>query len=158
MLHIIELSRQSEQLGAIGLKARTAAGAALHALLAWLAFAAIQPASSPAMRLAGAALDRLVRILDERFCEPLTVPGLAKEAGLSQNYLARLFRQRMGVTVQQYLANRRTELAWHLLATTRLSIKEIGAAAGWPDPQHFNKQFRQLTGLSPSSARVLAAG
>jgi transcriptional regulator GlxA family with amidase domain len=109
------------------------------------------------MQRSRAALDRLVEILDERFHEPLTVPDLAREVGLSRNYLARLFRDRMGLTVQRYIANRRMELARHLLSTSRLSIKEIGAKVGWPDPQHFNKQFHRLAGLSPSAARALAA-
>jgi len=63
----------------------------------------------------------------------------------------------MGVTVQQYIANRRMELARHLLNTSQMSIKEIGAEIGWADPQHFNKQFHRLAGLSPSAARALAA-
>jgi len=155
--HIIDLHRQAGHPGAAGLRARVAAAAALQGLLAWLAFAARQPVSAPGMQRSRSGLDRLVQILDERFCQPLDVPGLAREVGISQNYLARLFRQRMGVTVQQYLANRRIDLARHLLSTTRLSIKEIGATIGWPDPQHFNKQFHRLTGMSPSAARSLAA-
>jgi AraC-like DNA-binding protein len=155
--HIIELHRQGEHRGAAGLRARTAASAALHALLAWLAFAARQPVGTPAMQRSRSGLDRLVKIIDERFCQPLPIPDLAREVGISQNYLARLFRQRMGITIQHYLANRRIDLARHLLSTTRLSIKEIGATIGWPDPQHFNKQFHRLTGLSPSAARSLAA-
>jgi AraC-like DNA-binding protein len=158
MRHITDLYRQAQQSGAAGARARNAAGTALQALLAWLAFAARQPASTPGMQRSRASLDLLVQILDERFCEPLTVPALAREVSLSQNYLVRLFRQRMGVTVQQYLANRRIELARHLLTTTGLSIKEIGARVGWPAPQHFNKQFHRLAGLSPSASRALATG
>jgi AraC-like DNA-binding protein len=35
-----------------------------------------------------------------------------------------------------------------------LPMKRIAARVGMPDPQHFNKQFRLLTGLSPSAARL----
>ena len=40
-----------------------------------------------------------------------------------------------------------------LSAATALTIQEIGCAVGIPDPQYFNKQFRKVTGLSPSRYR-----
>lgn len=156
MREIIELTRLAQQSGSPGLLARTAASAALHALLAWQAFVVFHPIRIPSKQRSCAALECLVQILDERFCQPLIVSALAAKVGLNQNYLARLFHQRMGVTMQQYIGNRRIELARHLLTTSRMSIKEIGAKVGWPDPQHFNKQFHRLAGLSPSAARAIS--
>ena len=73
--------------------------------------------------------------------------------GLSQNYLARRFKARFGVTLQGYLRNCRMEYAGLLLATTDMPIGQVGACVGLPDPQHFNKQFRAVFGESPSAAR-----
>ncbi|MFZ2657650.1 MAG: helix-turn-helix transcriptional regulator [Victivallales bacterium] len=83
----------------------------------------------------------------------ISIPEICRTAGLSQNYLARLFRSQYGVTMNKYLINRRIEYARHLLECTALPVKEIGTRVGVPDPQHFNKLFRKTTGKSPSAFR-----
>ncbi|MDA0577399.1 MAG: AraC family transcriptional regulator [Verrucomicrobia bacterium] len=155
--HIMETFRQSQGQGAAARLARVASGAALQELLVWLAFVSARRETAP-MGQAAAHVDRLLALIEERVAQALSVPELTAEVGLSQNYLARHFRERMGVTIMHYVLNRRIELARHLLTTTRLPVKAVGAAVGYPDAQHFNKQFRRLTGLSPSAARALMEG
>lgn len=116
-------------------------------LLLWMSELQITP------RRSDAALDRLLALLDERFAEPWAVPQLAQAVGMTQDHLARCFRQRLGTTIPRYLLQRRIAHARQLLTLTDLPIKRIAARVGMPDPQHFNKQFRLLTGLSPSAAR-----
>jgi AraC-like DNA-binding protein len=133
-----------------GTPASGRAGILLQDLLLWLG-----ETSATTTRLAHAAtaMDRLVAVLDERFAEPWTVPQLAGIAGLSQDHLARCFRRRLGVTIPRYLLQRRVAHARHLLEITDLPVKRIAERVGMPDPQHFNKQFRLVTGFSPSAAR-----
>ncbi len=99
------------------------------------------------------AVQTLVSLIEARLRESLSVPDLASEAQLSQNYLARAFRARYGLTVPNYMLRRRIELAQHLLTTSRLAIKQVAAEVGLADIQHFNKQFRRLVGVSPSGFR-----
>lgn len=119
-------------------------------LLLWLA-----GRQAPVQRSA-AALDRLLALLDDRFAETWTVPQLAETVGMTQDHLARCFRQRVGMTIPRYLLQRRITHARQLLAITDLPVHRIAERVGMPDPQHFNKQFRLLTGLSPSAARASA--
>jgi len=138
---------------------RAAASAGLLELLLWLSLA--QPGRD-APRAAGAsraeaAVDRAVTLLDQSLDEPLDVPALSDAVELSQNYLAQHFRRRFGMTLQRYLLIRRIELAQHLLSTTNLPVHRIGERVGLPDPQHFNKQFRRLVGMSPTQVRETAA-
>lgn len=99
------------------------------------------------------AVYALVKIVESRLREPLSVPDLAEEAGLSQNYLARAFRDRYGMTVPNFLLRRRIELACYLLASSRATVKQIAHEVGLPDGQHFNKQFRRIVGMSPTAYR-----
>ena len=110
-----------------------------------------EEAMSPKVEM---AVQTLVGLIEARLRENLSVPDLASEAHLSQSYLARAFRVRYGLTVPNYLLRRRIELARHLLTTSRLSIKQVAAEVGLADIQHFNKQFRRLTGVSPSAYRA----
>jgi transcriptional regulator GlxA family with amidase domain len=111
---------------------------------------------APARR-SDAALDRLLALLDEQFAESWTVPQLAETVGMTQDHLARCFRQRHGLTIPRYLLQRRITHARHLLANTDLPVNRIAARVGLPDAQHFNKQFRRLTGVSPTSIRSARA-
>ncbi|MBI4026923.1 MAG: helix-turn-helix transcriptional regulator [Verrucomicrobia bacterium] len=151
--HIIHTFRLSKQRGARGQVAQAASSAALHELLLWLAGLHINQRHINRSFKSQAALDRLIAVLEDRFTGPITIPDLAQEVRLSQNYLANLFRKQFGMTIQQYLLNRRIDVARHLLVSTDKSIKSIAYDVGLPDPHYFNKRFRRLTGMSPSAAR-----
>ncbi|MEM1213741.1 MAG: helix-turn-helix transcriptional regulator [Planctomycetota bacterium] len=100
------------------------------------------------------AVRRAAHSLVHQLDQPLDVPRLAAAVGLSQNYLAKLFRDHYGQTLQAYLAQQRIARADLLLRTTDLTIKAIAAQVGYPDPQHFNKTFRRLIGVAPSARRT----
>lgn len=152
MLSVIDLHARSGRNPAAG----AAASAALQALCLMLAAEAREPAAAPNAPVAERAVRQAATLLTADLRQDLDVPRLAREAALSQNYLARLFRQRYGLTMQQYRLRARVEHAELLLATTDLPVKVIAAQVGLPDPQHFNKRFRAVTGRSPSAVRAAA--
>ena len=76
-------------------------------------------------------LQTLIEAVEARLMEPLAVPELAEMASLSQNYLARVFRLRYGMTIPHFILLRRIELARHLLATSKVTIK-AGRPRGRP--------------------------
>ncbi|WP_188193960.1 helix-turn-helix transcriptional regulator [Nonomuraea sp. SYSU D8015] len=84
---------------------------------------------------------------------PLTVPGIARAAGVSHNHLTRLFRAHTGHTVVAYIRRRRMTRALHLLRESTLAIPAIAAAVGIPDLQAFNKACRRELGASPRALR-----
>jgi AraC-like DNA-binding protein len=151
---VTEMHRRAFNPGKPGAAAASAASAALQALLLWLHL--FEPGTANAVRPARTelALQRLNTLVEKRFTEPLTVPSIAREVGLSQNYLARFFRKRYGMTIPRYLLVRRIDLARHLLLTSDDLVKQIAGRVGLPDPQYFNKQFRRLTGSNPSDFRL----
>lgn len=100
------------------------------------------------------ATSKAASIIEENLYLPLKIPELAKQCELSQNYLARAFRKHYGMTMMQYLLKKRMEMAVQLLLNSDKRIKEIGNECGMPDPQHFNKLFRRITGKSPSGMRT----
>lgn len=121
------------------------ARAALQALLLWLADRDTVPADAAA---------RAAAVIETRFAEPLTVPDVAQAAQANAAHLARAFKRRFGVTIPHRLLQRRVEHARYLLQATDLPIWRVAERVGLPDPQHFNKTVRRLTGLSPSAIRA----
>jgi len=97
--------------------------------------------------------DDLLLWVDENLDRPISISMLAERANLATGTLARKFKQAHKTTLSQYLLHRRIDKAKSLLATTTLTIYEVGCAVGIPDPQYFNKQFRKVAGISPSRYR-----
>ncbi|WP_329042407.1 helix-turn-helix transcriptional regulator [Streptomyces sp. NBC_00178] len=100
------------------------------------------------------AVTGAVAYIETRLAQPLTVPEIARAAGVSHNHLTRLFRAERGDTLVAYIRRRRLERAGHLLRESTLSIPAVAASVGIPDLQAFNKVCRRELGASPRAVRA----
>lgn len=94
------------------------------------------------------ALIKLLRILKTRFREPLQIKLLAKEVGMSPDYLGRLFHQAYGMTLKNYLNSIRIHQARHLLQAGK-PIKLVAEECGFSDVYYFSRVFKAQCGTSP---------
>ncbi len=87
----------------------------------------------------------------------ITFSDAAACMGLSQPYFSRLFKKLSGMTFSQYLNIVRLEHAIDMLHHNPggRTITEIAISCGFETIRHFNRTFRQITGMSP---RELPAG
>jgi AraC-like DNA-binding protein len=92
-------------------------------------------------------------LADRRYFEPLTVAGLAREAGLSPAYFSREFQRVFGESPHQYLLTRRLERAAALLRATDWAIARVCYDVGWSSPGSFGVTFRRVYGTSPTRYR-----
>ncbi|MEU6713379.1 helix-turn-helix transcriptional regulator [Nonomuraea sp. NPDC046802] len=97
-----------------------------------------------------------IEYIEADLAAPLTVPAVARAAGVSHNHLTRLFRAQTGQTVVAYIRRRRMTRALHLLRESTLAIPAIAAAVGISDLQAFNKACRRELGASPRALRARA--
>jgi len=109
--------------------------------------------SSPSRRWMHPSLRAAVARIESSLEEPGSVEDLAREVGVSQSHLIRLFRARFGTTIVGYILRRRVQLAKHLLGHTDCRIKEIAHLVGIPDLHHFNKVIKRATGMAPRDYR-----
>ncbi len=141
-------SRTKQEMAAI------AAGTLLQGILLQLALDLKSPRPARRETRAEPLLDAARDLIEHHFQKPLTIGNIASASGLSRNYFSARFRARFGRTAQGYLLHRRLEAARVLLISTTLPVKEIAFQCGLPDPHHFNKQFRQTEGISPTAYRA----
>lgn len=135
-------------------QARAEASALLQAFLLKLPFFAAASGKRSYTRKSDTAIEAIRQHIDTNYQHPLTVANLARKSSLSRNYFATRFHEIFGVTVQQYLLDRRIELARNLLLSSNLPVKQIAYECGIHDPHYFNKQFRRRAGASPTAYRA----
>lgn len=93
--------------------------------------------------------DFLLRHLDHE----LNLREVAAHVQLSEEYLARLFKQATGQTVFDYLRRARFDQARTLLSSSELNVTEISQRCGFGSVSAFSRSFKRELGLSPSEYR-----
>ncbi|MBW5447565.1 helix-turn-helix domain-containing protein [Cohnella sp. CFH 77786] len=83
----------------------------------------------------------------------LRVADLAASLHMSYGHLARLYKQRTGITLIERMNRLRLEKACELLQQPALLIKEVAEKAGFPDLCYFSKAFKKRYGVSPQAYR-----
>ena len=100
---------------------------------------------------------RIASYLDEHYCSPtLSVITLADEFSLSQSYISRIFKKQIGLSIPDYIHEKRVRLAKHLLLTTSLSVNEIAEQVGYSTPWTLNRVFKRLVDMTPGAFRQLS--
>ncbi|QFG67556.1 helix-turn-helix transcriptional regulator [Ornithinimicrobium pratense] len=114
----------------------------------------MSPRSAADQRLRDLALLRQVRDrIDRDHAQPLDVPGLAREVGMSAGHLSRQFKEAYGESPYSYLMTRRIERAMTLLRRGELSVTEVCFAVGFSSLGTFSTHFSELVGVPPSVYR-----
>ncbi|MGA8116211.1 MAG: AraC family transcriptional regulator [Actinocatenispora sp.] len=100
------------------------------------------------------AVGTAIAYIEAHLAGPLTVPEVARAAGISHNHLIRLFHAATGDTVVAYIRRRRLDRARHLLRHSTLPIATVAASVGIGDLQAFNKACRHELGAAPRAIRA----
>lgn len=103
-------------------------------------------------------ISRSVRLccdyIDNHLEEKLELKKIAERAGYTDYYLARKFKAEMGMPVNAYIRRERIKYSRQLLASTELTIEEIGERLHFCSRSYFAKAFREAEGMSPGEYRA----
>lgn len=89
--------------------------------------------------------------------ERITIEDLAEYTSLSASYLSRLFKKETGVSVSEYVREKKIEKAQHLLRFCDFSLIEIANYLSFSSQSHFIQLFKDFTGITPKKYRDLYA-
>jgi AraC family transcriptional regulator len=97
---------------------------------------------------------QVLEYINSHLDQDIKLADLAALLGMSQFHFSHLFKQSIGTAPYQYLLQQRVERAKQLLQQTDQSIMEIAFLCGFNSHSHLSKQFRQLTGMTPTAYRA----
>lgn len=85
--------------------------------------------------------------------ERLTVEELAKAIGISPTYLSRIFKSETGVSVSEYIRQRKIDVAKILLRFSSYDLADIANILAYSSQSHFSQHFRSQLGMTPKAYR-----
>lgn len=94
-------------------------------------------------------LEKVETYVRMHFDQVIRMETLAEISGLSMSQLERNFKKIFHMTPLQFIQKTRLEHALRLLDQD-MTITDISASCGYTDHSAFSRQFKQLTGVSPS--------
>lgn len=99
--------------------------------------------------------DRLMTILNfiQSNYQYITLEGLAAKFHLSEPYISKYIKDKSGKTFGEHVANIRMKKAKVLLKNGNMTVENIAISVGYPNVEHFNRQFKKMFDMTPVQYR-----
>ncbi len=75
---------------------------------------------------------------------------ISEKLGYDYTYLANIFSEVKGITIQQFIITHKIEKVKELLLYDELNLTEISYKLHYSSVAHLSNQFKKVTGLTPS--------
>jgi len=94
------------------------------------------------------------RHIKEHFRDEINLDDLARIARVHPNYLCRIFKDQVGISISKYIQNVRINYAAMLLRDSNISISYIMSEVGYNNEKYFREIFKDKIGKSPQQYRT----
>jgi len=105
------------------------------------------------IRPVGYTVYAVIRYINENIMQITSIKSMAKELGYCEGYLSRIFKEKMGMTIQSYITMKKMEKAVEMIEQNHFTITEIALHLNYESVQSFSKSFKRTLGLSPAEYR-----
>ena len=95
----------------------------------------------------------VIRYINENIYSIDSIGQMSKELGYCDSYLSRIFKEKMGMTLQAYIMLKKMEKAVEMIERGDFKITEIALRLNFESLQSFSKSFRRTIGISPMEYR-----
>jgi two-component system response regulator YesN len=97
--------------------------------------------------------DKAKKYIHEHYHEPISLTQISEWVGVSESYLSKQFVKETGDNFISYLTNLRIRKAIEMMVRGGMKLFEIAERVGYPNPEHFSRNFKKVTGLTPQQYR-----
>ena len=93
--------------------------------------------------------------IDMHIYDTIELEQLGKMIGYTKYYLSRKFKQEMGMSIWDYINERKVEEAKVLLADPAMTIQDVSDKLNYCSRSYFSEVFEAVTGMWPSNYRAI---
>ena len=97
----------------------------------------------------------VINYINTHYMENVTISSIASALKLNRKYLSRIFKEKNGVSMQQFLINKRLHEAKKLLKLG-YAVEESAYMVGYSDSFGFSKAFKKRYGVSPVNFKPIS--
>lgn len=101
-----------------------------------------------------AEVGKALALIHRSPADPWTIPGLAKEVGISRSVLAERFRHYLNQSPIAYLTRWRLQLGAEMLTSVNYSVAQVAAEVGYDSEAAFNRAFKREFEVPPARFRT----
>lgn len=98
---------------------------------------------------------KIIDYIDENYNQDLNMVYIAEQFNISYIYLAKLFKENLGVSAGQYISKLRYEKALIDISTTSKTITDIAYIHGFSNVSSLIREFKKYKGMTPSEYRKI---
>lgn len=95
-------------------------------------------------------ISRAISVIRKQYAEPLSVPELARHAGMSESSFYEHFKVLTNSTPLQYQKELRLMEARRLITSERRSVTSAAIEVGYTSPNQFSRDYKRKFSVSPS--------
>jgi len=95
------------------------------------------------------SLDNVAGYISANYREEVNVKKLANIAGYSYDHFRKAFFKRFGVSVNDFILQKRIDAATEMLQSGKYLVKEVAVSCGFSSVSQFCTKYREITGVSP---------
>jgi len=98
-------------------------------------------------------IQKAIDYIEENIAQELDLAAVASKACMSVSHFQRVFLAICGISVGEYIRNRKLTLAGEDVTTTSAKIIDISQKYGYESPEGFSRAFTRFHNASPTKAR-----
>ena len=93
---------------------------------------------------------RVVNYMETNINGHLTIEQICRDNMIGRTQLQKIFQQEAGVSVIEFFSRMKIDAAKHMIRIGRLNFTQISEQLGYSSIHYFSRQFKKITGMTPS--------
>ncbi|MBQ7839418.1 MAG: response regulator [Lachnospiraceae bacterium] len=98
-------------------------------------------------------VDQIIKYIQTHIDDSLKRTDIAAAVYLTPDYVTKIFKDKMNMTLKEYILKEKINIARDRLRTTDLSIEEIALRGGFTNFSYFSQLYKKYTGITPNKER-----
>ena len=96
---------------------------------------------------------KIIKYIDREYMNINSVSDISKKLSYSEFYISHIVKEKLKISVKEYITTKKITHALEMLKTTDISIEQISDYLSFNAPHTFRQAFKRITGESPSEYR-----